>query len=64
MSRKSQQTIGSNVDIPATTEFEEFAFLGIDGKLPLTSVQAEQWEFTEAYAWTASSLISTNSQGG
>jgi len=26
-------TIGPNVDIPAMTEFEEFAFLGIDGKL-------------------------------
>ena len=33
MSRKSQQTIGPNVDIPATTEFEEFGFLRIDGQL-------------------------------
>jgi len=29
MSQKSQVTIGPNVDIHATTEFEEFAFLGI-----------------------------------
>jgi len=36
MSRKSQETIGPNVDIPATTEFEEFAIVGIDGKLLLT----------------------------
>ena len=36
MSRKSQETIGPNVDIPATTEFEEFAFLEIEGKLLLT----------------------------
>jgi hypothetical protein len=33
MSQKSQETIGPNVDIHATTEFEEFAFPGIDGKL-------------------------------
>jgi hypothetical protein len=33
MLRKSRETIGLSVDIPATTEFEEFGFLGIDGKL-------------------------------
>jgi DMSO/TMAO reductase YedYZ molybdopterin-dependent catalytic subunit len=33
VAEEPQDTIGPNVDIPATTEFEEFAFLGIDGKL-------------------------------
>jgi hypothetical protein len=33
MSRKSQETIGPNGDIRATTEFEEFGFLGIGGQL-------------------------------
>jgi hypothetical protein len=36
MSRKSQEIIGPNVDIPATTGFEESLCLGIDGKLLLT----------------------------
>ena len=46
------------------TEFEEFAFLGIDGKLLLTLWKQTSGEFPEADAWTALSLISTDSQGG
>jgi hypothetical protein len=46
------------------TEFEEFAFPGSDGELLLTLWKPSSGNFREAGAWTASSLISTNSQGG
>jgi hypothetical protein len=53
------------VDIPATTEFEEFGFLGISGQL-LPVVKAEEWDFqkqAKTHGLT-SSLILIDSQGG
>jgi hypothetical protein len=65
MSQKSQETIGPNLDIPASTEFEEFVFLGIDGKLLLTLWKQSSGNVQEQPdAWTASSLILTDGQGG
>jgi hypothetical protein len=64
MSRKSQQTIGSNVDIPATTEFEEFAFRESMASCRLTLWKQSSGNFQNRTPGQHHHLISTNSQGG
>jgi hypothetical protein len=58
MRRKSQEIIGRNVDIPATTEFEGFPVLGIEAKL-MRTLQKQSSENFQKQA-----LILTDSQGG
>jgi hypothetical protein len=61
MSRKSQKNIGLNVDIPTTTEFEEFAFL--NRWQVAADVVKQSVGFPEA-ARRLNYIILTDSQGG